>query len=161
MVSVEQVRQLPTFHRETIPPDYLDIMGHMNVRHYIGIFDTAAWHFFAAVGMDESYYREYHAGGFALQQFIRYLAEVRVEETVAVHTRLLGRSAKRIHFMNFMVNETTDALAATIEVLGSHADMQVRRTSPYPPFLAEKIDALLAQHRALDWEAPVCGIIHP
>ena len=101
------MRQLPTFHRETIPPAYLDIMGHMNVRHYIGIFDTAAWYFFAAVGMDESYYREYHAGGFALQQFIRYLAEVRVEETPVTGTfKLLKIAPISISIYEFEIQGT-------------------------------------------------------
>jgi acyl-CoA thioester hydrolase len=161
MISTAQLGQLPLFHRETIPTDYLDIMGHMNVRWYSALFDSAAWKFFESFGMTESYYRTEQAGGFALKQFIQFLAEVRVGETVAIRGRLIGRSAKRIHFMLFMVNENTDVLAATIEVLGSHADMRVRRTSPYPPDLSAKLDAVLADHQKLTWEAPLCGVINP
>ena len=161
MISTDQIQQLPLFHRATIPPEYLDIMGHMNVRWYIALFDEAAWKFFASFGMTEDYYRTQHAGGFALKQFIQYLAEVHVGETVAIHGRILGRSAKRVHFMLFMVNQTTGALASTFEVLGSHADMQIRRTSPYPSDIAERLDVLVAEHNALDWEAPICGVIHP
>src|SRR4051794_1373041 len=102
--------------------------------------DTAAWKFFDSFGMNEIYYRAEQAGGFALKQFIQYLAEVRVGETVALRGRMLGRSAKRIHFMLFMVNETTHVLSSTFEVLGSHADMRIRRTSPYPPHIAAKLD---------------------
>ena len=161
MISTDQIEQLPLFHRATIPPDYLDIMGHMNVRWYIALYDEAAWKFFASFGMNEDYYRTEQAGGFALKQFIQYLAEVRVGETVAIRGRVLGRSAKRVHFMLFMVNETTGALASTFEVLGSHADMRIRRTSPYPPAIASQLDAAVALHNALGWDAPVCGIIHP
>jgi acyl-CoA thioester hydrolase len=161
MISVEDVEQLPLFHRETISTDYLDIMGHMNVRWYAALYDTAAWKFFDSIGMNEAYYRTEHAGGFALKHFIQYLAEVRVGETVAIYGRVLGRSAKRVHFMMFMVNETTRVLASTFEVLGSHADMRIRRTSPYPPQLAAKLDAVIVQHNALGWDAPVCGVISP
>jgi acyl-CoA thioester hydrolase len=161
MITVEQVEQLRLYHRETIPTDYLDLMGHMNIRWYLALYDTAAWKFFESFGMTEAYYRAEQAGGFALKQFIQYLAEVRVEETVAIYGRLLGRSAKRIHFMLFMVNETTQVLASTIEVLGSHADMRIRRTSPYPPQIAVKLDAAIAEQSLLEWDAPVCGVISP
>ncbi len=156
--SVEQIQQLPLSHRQVIPPEYLDTMNHMNVRWYMALFDTASWKFFEAFGMDADYYAQ-GFGGFALKHYIQYLAEVRVGETVAIHNRVLERSAKRIHFMLFMVNETTGKLAATLEALGSNADMRVRRTAPYPDDLAARIDGILAQHQQLDWDAPVCGII--
>jgi len=159
--TIEQVQQLPCFHREVIPETYIDIMGHVNIRHYLALFDEGGWKFFASIGMDENYYRENHAGGFALRHFITYVNEVRVGETVAVHIRFLAHSEKRIHFMGFLVNETTQAVAATLEALGTHADMKIRRTSPYPQQLREKFDAIIAEHQKLDWEAPVCGILKP
>lgn len=159
MTPQQIVESLSCFHRKTIPPDYLDAMNHMNVRYYHGLFDEAAWGFFAQFGLDYEYYKEREAGGFALQAFVRYLAEVRVGETVAIYGRVLGRSAKRIHYMLFMVNETTQKVAATIESLGSHADLRTRRTSPYPPEVSAKIDAILDEHTALPWEAPLCGAI--
>ncbi len=161
MIPVEKIEKLPLYNRVTIPTEYLDLMGHLNIRWYVAIYDDAAWGLFADMGMTEDYYRECQAGGFALQQFIRYLAEVRVGETVTIRARVLGRSEKRVHFMLFMVNETTRKLASTFEVLGSHADLSIRRTSPYPPNIAAKIDALMAEQNALDWDAPVCGIIKP
>jgi acyl-CoA thioester hydrolase len=137
------------------------MMGHMNICWYAAIFDSAAWKFFEMLGMTEEYYRTNQTGGFALKHFTQYLAEVRVGETVAIRGRMLGRSAKRIHFMFFMVNETTGVLATTMEGLGSHADMRIRRTSPYPPDLAARIDGFVTEHNALGWDAPLCGIITP
>ncbi len=163
MISLtqEQIVQLPLFHRVTIPESYIDVLGHMNVREYMGVFDDAAWHFFASFGMNQAYYEQAHSGAFALRQFINYLAEVHVGETVAVHSRILARSAKRVHFMQFMLNETTGKLAATIEVLGSHADTIARRTSPFPEEIAQKIDAIITQQDAFSWDAPLCGILRP
>lgn len=161
MVTVEQVEQLPLFHRAVISAAMLDTMGHMNVRHYAAIFDDAAWKFFESLGMTLAYNQANNAGGFALKQFITYLAEVRLGETVAVRCCMLGRSAKRMHMMYFMVNETRGILAATLEGLGAHADMQIRRTAPFPPHIAHNIDALIAQQNALGWDLPVCGVIAP
>ncbi len=161
MISLAQLNQLPAVHRVTIPESYLDVMGHMNVRWYVTIFDDAAWRFFESLGMTHEHYLQSDYGMFALQQFISYLAEVHVGETVSVRTRILGRSAKRIHFMHFMVNETTGVLASTMEVLGSHANTQLRRTSPFPDDQAQMIDDVLNEHNQLAWPAPVCGVIRP
>ena len=161
MTEVAQIQQLPCFHRAIIPQDYLDVMGHMNIRHYMGLFDFAAWRFFAAFGMDEEYYNSTDGGAFALEQHIRYLAEVHVGETVAIYIRVNGRTAKRIHFTHFMVNETTGKLAATLETLTSHANTTTRRTSPFPDDIARAIDAFITEHEQLDWDAPLCGVIRP
>jgi acyl-CoA thioester hydrolase len=63
--------------------------------------------------------------------------------------------------MLFMINESRNILAATLETLVSHADLKMRRTSPYPAHIAAQIDAILADHQLLAWEAPVCGVIRP
>lgn len=157
--TVEQAQALPCYHRETIPAAYLDAMGHMNVQFYMALFDAAGWAFFAALGMTDEYYRTQHAGGFALKQHIIYVAEVREGDTVAVHTRAINRSEKRVHFLHFIVNETRHNVAATLEGVGSHADLRARRTSPYPPHIAANLDALITEHQTLDWDAPLCGVL--
>lgn len=161
MIAAQQLESLPLFYRTRITEDHLDPMGHMNIRWYMAIFDDASWNFFASFGMNIEYFQRDRKGGFALQHFIRYLAEVRAGETVSVRTRLLGRSATRIHFMLFMVNESTDRLSATLEALGAHADMISRRITPYPPRIARQIDAILFEQNQLSWDAPVCGVIRP
>lgn len=160
-LTVNQITQLRCFYQTTIPEEYLDVMGHMNIRHYMGLFDQAAWRFFAAFGMDEAYYHSTDGGAFALEQHIRYLAEVKVGETVAIYTRVNGRTAKRIHFIHFMVNETTEKLAAILETVTSHANTTTRRTSPFPAEIAAAIDALIADHQKLEWAVPLCGVIRP
>jgi acyl-CoA thioester hydrolase len=157
VVPMAGIEALRLYHRQSIPDEFLDAMGHMNVRWYLAVFDEASWHFFDDIGMDEDYFDTRQAGGFALKHFIQYLAEVRAGETVAVRTRLLGRSEKRFHFMHFMINETTGRLAATLEALGTHADMRKRRSSKIPPDVAEKFDRLLARDHQLDWPAPASG----
>ncbi|MFN8374982.1 MAG: thioesterase family protein [Anaerolineae bacterium] len=90
---------------------------------------------------------------------MRYLAEVHIGDTVTVRMRLMGRSARRIHYMNFMVNETQQALASTMEVLATHADLVARRSSPIPADIAARLDELLAQHKTLAWAVPLSGAI--
>ena len=159
--TIDQLEMLSLFHREKIPDGYLDLMGHMNIQFYVKLFDAAAWELLRQLGMTEAYAREQQNGMFALRQVIDYVAEVHVGETVAVRSRVNGRSAKRLHFTHFMINETTGKLAATMEVLSSHADLTIRRTSPFPPELATHIDALLAEQQQLPWQPHFSGAIHP
>jgi acyl-CoA thioester hydrolase len=159
MPTLEELAKLPLYLRKTIPPKYRDAMGHMNIRWYMALYDDAEWDFFSAFGLDNEYYQTQHSGGFSLQQFVRYLAEVKIGDTVSVRMRMLDRSPKRIHYMNFMVNETQNVLASTMEALTTHADLNARRSSPFPPPIAARIDAIIAEHRALTWEAPLCGAI--
>ena len=157
--SVQEVRQLPLDYRFTIPEEYLDHNGHMNVRWYMAISNDAIPAFFKSLGIERLDFRAQGSGIFALQHHLQYLAEVRVGETVAIHTRIVGFSPKRMHFMQFMINESSNKLACTIEVLNSHIDLTIRRTSPYPPPLAQRIAAVLAEQQQLAWEAPICGSI--
>ena len=159
LVSVDKPAMLPLYCRETIPETYLDTMGHMNVRWYMALFDTSVWNFFIALGLDENYFVQKHMGVFALKHFIQYFSEVKVGETVAIRIRLLGRTEKRFHFMNFMINESTGKLAAIMEVLGTHADLKLRKAVAMPQNIAQKFDAQIAIDHQLDWEAPVSGAI--
>jgi len=159
LIPLALLETLPVYQRKTIPSDYLDIMGHMNIRWYFDLFAKSGRKFFTSYGLDEDYFRGGNFGVFTLKQFIQYFAEVRVGQTVAVHTRLIGRSDKRFHFMHFMINETTTQLAATFEALITHADLKIRRAAPMPAQIAQKFDATLAQDETLGWEAPICGAI--
>jgi acyl-CoA thioester hydrolase len=148
---------LPITHRATIPESYLDEMGHMNVMWYTHLFSQGAWGLFQVVGLTRDYFAASHAGSFALAQHFRYLKEVRVGQHVTVRSRVLGRTEKRWHVVHFMTNDDTGELAATSEVVSTHVDIRVRRSSPMPPHIAAAIDRLLAEHSRLAWAAPVCG----
>ena len=158
--SLAQISALPRHHGEIIPEAYLDAMGHMNVRWYMALYDQATWHFFETIGMTPDYFQTRNAGAFALRQFIQYFSEIRAGQTIGVRTRVLGRTDKRFHFMHFMINETTAQVASSFESLGTHADLKLRRSAPFPGFITEKIDALIGRDSRLDWEAPVCGVLN-
>jgi acyl-CoA thioester hydrolase len=148
---------LPITHEATIPESYLDMMGHMNVMWYTHLFGCATVGLFKLVGMDRDYFQSNQMGSFALAQHFSYRKEVRVGERVVLRSRMLGRSEKKFHVMHFMVKQEGQVLAATGEFLGAHIDMRVRRTAPFLPQVAAPIDRMVAEHAALDWEAPVSG----
>lgn len=158
-MNPNDLRQLPCYHRLTIPYSYLDGMGHMNIQYYLAMGSDSATTMLNRFGMTPSYMLNERGGVFLLAQHTRYLAEIHVGQEIAVYTRLIGRSPKRLHFIQFLVNETADQLAATIEGVNSHAHLDTRRTTPYPEALTAVIDPLLATHQTLPWAAPLCGIL--
>ena len=150
---------LPVNLEAVIPESYLDDMGHMNVMWYTHLFSEATGGLFDRVGLTRAYFEANQTGTFALEHHLRFLSEVRAGQPVAVRTRLLGRSAKRVHFMHFMIKVEGDVVAATEEAVGSHVDLRVRRTSPLPAGIAAALDRMLAEHSRLPWEPPVCGVM--
>jgi acyl-CoA thioester hydrolase len=156
-ITPQQLEPLPIVYRLVIPPEYRDHMDHMNVRWYMTLYDEAGDEMYKLYGQTLDYYRQYQAGGFDLEHHIRYLSEVRIGDLIVIRARLLARTAKRLHYMMFMVNETRGVVSSSFECINSHADLKGRRTAPYPDFIAAQIDALIAQHSGLDWDAPTIG----
>jgi len=159
--TLVQVRDLPKIITAVIPPEYEDLNGHVNVQHYLGIYNDAGWPFFALLGLDETYITEQRKGIFDLEHHLFYLAELHVGDAITVYARFLGRTAKRLHGLWFIVNETRDQLSNTFEFITAHADLDTRRTSPFPEDVATRLDDLIAKDQALDWSAPVCGVMAP
>lgn len=160
MVSLDQLKQLPLNYQETIPYDYIDAYGHMNVRYYFALWEHAAHDFMRHLGADVHTSLEQGYGNWLLRQVVDYHAEVREGDTVVVRGRLIGRSPKRLHNKYWMINETKGVVAAASEVLVTCADLNARKTTPYPDNMAKTIDEKLAEFQSLDWEAPVSGAIH-
>ena len=111
-IPLEDIIALPLIYQTTIPPEYRDENGHMNVRWYMTIFDEAGYPFVAMLGITPEFHQQHGTGGFDLEHHLHYLNEVHVGDNIAVYVRVLGRSAKRIHYMMFMVNETRGTLAS-------------------------------------------------
>src|SRR4051812_17842445 len=149
---------LPITFEATIPETYLDSMGHMNVMWYTHLFSQSMGGLFKLIGMNREYFETHHTGSFALAQHFVYRKEIRVGEHVTLRCRVLGRSEKKLHVMNFMTKEN-NVLAATGEFLGAHIDMRTRRTAPFAPHISESIDRFVAELSALGWDAPVCGAL--
>jgi acyl-CoA thioester hydrolase len=153
-MQIEQVQAQPFHVRATIPADYLDIFGHMNIQYYFKIFNEGIFHMFAQFGMDDAYFLQEGRGIYALEQYIRYMAEVREGETVATYSRFYGRNEKRIHCMHIMVNESQKNIAAILEGVVLHVDRQTKRSLAFPNEIAALIDAQIATDNTLEWDAP-------
>ena len=153
--------QLPVTHQEVIPEGYLDSMNHMNVAWYTHLFGTATMSFYRMFGLSREYMEANHTGIFALEAHIRYVGEVRVGQHVTLRSRALARNSKRLHFIHFMEIDETNRLSSFCEFVAGHMEMKTRRMSAILEPVASGFDGILAEHRALDWDPPVCGSMGP
>lgn len=157
-IPLNQITALqPVCLRSTVPEQYSDANGHMNIRWYIVLFDDAGDTLHNWMGVTPEYHAAHHTGTMDLEHHIHYLNEVLPGETVAVYVRLVGHSAKRLHYLMFLVNETRGNLAAIFECINAFADLEKRKTAPWPAETAARIAAATAEHHQLDWAAPVSG----
>jgi acyl-CoA thioester hydrolase len=157
-VAVESIVALepPSLHL-VVPPSWADSNCHMNMRWYVALFDDAGDELHERMGLTPEFHRLHHSGTVDLEHHTHFVSEVLPGDTVAVYSRLVARSAKRLHYLMFLVNESNGKLSAIFECMNAFTNLTVRKTAPFPPEIAAKIDAWLARDRNLDWAPPVSG----
>lgn len=128
MTDVEATTTGTLTYRGTVYPWELDHMGHMNVRHYVGKFDSATWALFAELGMTRTYLQDNRRGMAAVEMVVRYLRELNAGDLVHTHTRLVEVGDRKIVFEHDMIEEETGAVAATCRVTGVHIDTDRRKS---------------------------------
>jgi acyl-CoA thioester hydrolase len=141
--QVAELLSLPAELKQAIPPEYEDLNGHMNIKHYFELQSLSVWSVFRRLGYEDG--QRPGEGAFTLEQHLRYHNEVLVGQEVSAHVLLLDRSAKLVRGISFLVNRTTEQVANTLEFVSAHVDLTVRRTSPFPGPIADALDAELAR----------------
>ena len=67
-----------------------------------------------------------------VEEHTRYHAELAEGERYRILARLVGHSAKKLHYLLAMENLDRGVLAATHEELALHVDLAARRSTPLP-----------------------------
>ena len=156
--SYDEALLLPAAPTRTVPAEFGDGNGHMNVRSYLGVFDDAEWVLFDEFGAGNDASAAGTGGMFALEQHLNYRREVLVGDEVAVHLRMLARSDKLIHFVSYLVDHTRREVAASMEAVEAYVAYDTRRATPFPPDAAAVIDAWIGRSRGLPPPELSCSI---
>lgn len=134
--------------RPTVPRDWVDYNGHMSESCYLLAFGDQSDAFFRLIGIDETY----RAGGhslFTVQTMIFNLAEAHLGDALDLSLQLLDADDKRLHIFHAMHNAQTGDLLATGEQMLVHVDMAAGRSTPMPPELHARVEAVRAAHAHL------------
>jgi len=149
-------RDLPVTFRGVVYPWHLDHMDHMNVQHYVGMFDQATWVLLAWMGLDGNYFLKNHRGMAALEQSITYKGELRVGDMFEIRSAILEVREKTIRLRHDMHKVNADTLAASTSILAVHLDTNARKSLPLPLGLREHARVMISSDDVYQREETVC-----
>jgi len=135
---------------DSIRPEWIDYNGHLNMAYYLVLFDHCVDHAFDALGLGPDYAREHHSSFYTLEIHVSYLRELPPDARVRVTLQMLDYDAKRTHYFEHMYHAGEGYLAATMECVCMHVDLETRRGSPFPAHVIERIEAMYEAHRGLE-----------
>ena len=135
--------------RETVPEEWIDYNGHMNVAYYMLIFDHAVDALFDDVGLGRDYRERASGTTFTVEAHITYDRELVEGDEARCTARLLGCDEKRIHHYYEMFHGD-GYLAATVEFMSLHIDLETRKVTPFPDPIQARLAEMLAAHGELE-----------
>ena len=136
-------------HTETVRPEWIDHNGHMNVAYYLLAFDEAAGAISQYIGYTNEYRKANSIGTFVGDYHIHYVQEVMEGDPLRFTYRIVDCDEKRFHYWQEMYHAEKGYLAAQAEAITLHIDMKVRKVSPFPPEIYERIRAIYEAHKQL------------
>jgi acyl-CoA thioester hydrolase len=148
--------------RGRVGREAIDYNGHMNVVHYRAAFDAGTDGLFAHLGLGPDQYNvRSGATLMVVEEHTRYHAELAEGEPYRVLARMVGHSAKKLHYLLLMENLDRGELAATHEELALHVDLARRKASPMPAWVGEAVAALEAAQAGLPPPPDLGRVIAP
>ena len=129
-------------YRGTVYPWHSDHMGHMNVMFYVGKFDEATWHLFAALGLTPEFLRRNNRGMAAVEQTLNYRKELRAGDIVSIRSRVIEIKDKALRFEHEMQKDDTREVATTTVLTALHLDTLARKACAFPAAVRERAKAL-------------------
>jgi len=148
--------------RGRVGPETIDDNGHMNVVHYRAAFDAATDGLFAHLRLGpDDYNARTGATLMVVEEHTRYHAELAEGDRYRILARLVGHSAKKLHYLLAMEHLDRGLLAATHEELALHVDLAARRSTPLPADALAAIEALEAAQARLPAPPDLGRVIAP
>lgn len=144
LLPAPEPADLPVTADRQIPVSWTDYNGHMNETHYLEVGSVATDRFMELIGADA----DYIASGksyFTIESHVRYLNELHAGERLTATTQVLQGDGKKLHLFHSLFG-ADNKIAATVETLLLHVDLDTRKSSLPAPEVAEKLMAFHTAH---------------
>ncbi len=137
-----------TSQTRTVPDDWIDYNGHMNLAYYVMAFDQALDVFLHQdIGAGPSLVKSHNQGPFALQSHLHYCDELLAGDAFFCKFLVLDGDTKRLHVAGSMIRQRDGATVCVIEQVLINVDHDTRRSTPYPAQVQARILAILKAHK--------------
>lgn len=113
--------------RGVVHPWMCDAMGHMNVRHYTGLFDDCCWHVLTFLMHSEE-----SVGWVAATMTIEFLHEVTPRTTLVLYPTIVRIGSKSVSTQIDMRDASTDIHYATANFVSVLFDLKARTSLILP-----------------------------
>ena len=155
--TYDQLVDLPSFAAQSVPTAFEDINGHLNIRHYVGIASEGLDESLLDVGIPQNWPTVAGQGVFTAEHHMTYLSELRTGDRISVRVRVVGRSARAVHVVVYLLDDTHQKLSYVMEEIFLHIDMESRLTADWPEDVAAAIDRRVAADADLAWQPTLSG----
>ena len=133
----------------SIESQWIDYNGHFNMAYYNVLFDKDSDVALALVGLGPAYVKKTGNSYFTLEAHISYLRELTVTDQVTIATQILDFDSKRLHYVQMMRHATEEWISCVTEIIIMHVDMRLKKSSPFPADVLEKIMIAHEAHKTL------------
>jgi len=133
----------------TVPPEWIDYIGHMMDAYYFLAFTEATEVFLDYLGLGEGYRAASGCGMYTVESHLCFGASVREGAVLTYDSQLLGGDAKRLHVFHRMSASPAGDVAATHELMLLHVSIASERVTPMPAERWRAVSRLAAAHAAL------------
>ena len=133
----------------TVPPEWIDYIGHMMDGYYFLAFTEATEVFLDYLGLGEGYRAASGCGMYTVESHLCFRASVREGAVLTYDSQLLGEDAKRLHVFHRMSASPSGAVAATGEFMFLHVNIQTERVVAMPSERWKAVSRLAAAHAGL------------
>ncbi|MDQ2756761.1 MAG: thioesterase family protein [Actinomycetota bacterium] len=155
-LTASQVREVSASDTLEVTPDLIDDNGHMNIAHYFHPAARSVWRRLQELGVDDDYLSTRRLSLFTAEHHLRYLAEMRMGDRFSLRPQLLARSSRVVHGIVYVLDETHERLACTLEATFVHVSMDERHAVPIADDVAAAIDGEI-ERATRAWPPPLCG----
>ena len=147
MMPEPAVEDLPVTVDRAIPQSWTDYNGHMNEAHYLEASAQATDRFMEMIGADA----EYVAAGnsyFTVENHMQFLDELHAGDRLKISSQVLQGDGKKMHLFHRLL-KADGTVAATVETMLIHMDLNARKTSLPTEAVAAKLAAFARDHAGL------------
>jgi acyl-CoA thioesterase FadM len=133
----------------TVPPEWIDYIGHMTDAYYFVAFTEATEVFLDHLGLGEQYRAASGCGMYTVESHLCFSKSVQAGAVLAYGSQLLGCDEKRLHVFHRMSASPSGDVVATNELMFLHVDIASERVTPMPADRRRAVGRLAAAHAAL------------
>ena len=120
-----------TCYKGTAQPWFCDVMGHMNIRHYMAMFDESSYQLLFEVFAWSGNPDNNGGQGWAdVKHVIEYQAEVLAGDLLEVRAGITKVGTKSIGIRYEMINAVKEEVAATLDCVCVLIDLESRNAVP-------------------------------